>query len=141
MQDDAEFYVAQKAFIERDGKVLVLNDPVYGLDFPGGKIQVGEAKDGDASSLTHALKREVLEETGLEIEVGKPFAVWYSEYPKNHRNYPKVVYLVGFKCTHLSGEPIMSAEHDNFTWVDKDSYQQFDDGRSYFGILDKYFKG
>ena len=45
---DALFCVGQKAFIEKDGKVLVLNDPEEGLDFPGGKIQVGEAKDGKA---------------------------------------------------------------------------------------------
>ena len=59
MKDDALFCVDQKAFIEKDGKVLVLHDPIEGLDFPGGKIQEGEAKDGNASSLIRALKREV----------------------------------------------------------------------------------
>ena len=140
MTEDAEFYVGQKAFIARDGQVLILNDPEYGLDFPGGKIQLGEAKEGDPSSLAGALQREVREETGLEIEVGNPFAVWYMEYPKHHRNYPKVVYLVGFKCTYVSGEPVMSAEHNRFVWVTKETYRQFDDGGSYFAILDKYFQ-
>src|SRR3989338_6849552 len=111
MNDDALFCVGQKAFIEKDGKVLILGDPTEGLDFPGGKIQDGEAKDADASSLVLALKREVLEETGLEIEVFNPFAVWYHEFPKGHRNYPKMVYLVAFKCTYVSGELKLSDEH------------------------------
>ena len=139
MNNDALFCVGQKAFIERDGKVLILNDPSEGLDFPGGKIQDGEAKDGDVSSLFHSLQREVREETGLEIEVSNPFVVWYHEFPKNHRNYPKVVYLVGFKCKYVSGEIKLSDEHNKFKWVDKNDYIEVDDGSDYFDALKKYF--
>ena len=140
MNDDALFCVGQKAFIEKDGKVLILNDPGEGLDFPGGKIQDGEAKDGDASSLFRSLQREVREETGLEIEVGNPFVVWYHEFPKNHRNYPKVAYLVGFKCKYISGEIKLSDEHNKFKWVDKNDYAEVDDGSDYFDALKKYFE-
>jgi hypothetical protein len=48
MKDDALFCVGQKAFIEKDGEILVLNDPLEGLDFPGGKIQVGETDFAEA---------------------------------------------------------------------------------------------
>lgn len=140
MKDDALFCVGQKAFIERNAKVLVLNDPVEGLDFPGGKIQEGEAKDGDASSLIRSLQREVMEETGLVIEVFNPFAVWYHEFPKNHRNYGKRVYLVAFKCKYVSGELKLSDEHDNFKWVDRNGYKEVDDGSDYFDALKKYFE-
>lgn len=139
MKNDALFCVGQKAFIEKDGKVLVLFDPVEELDFPGGKIQEGEAKDADASSLVLALQREVREETNLEIEVFNPFAVWYHEFPKSHRNYPKVVYLVGFKCKYVSGEIKLSDEHNKFKWVDKNDYNEVDDGSDYFDALKKYF--
>lgn len=139
MKEDALFCVGQKAFIEKDGKVLVLNDPEEGLDFPGGKIQEGEAKDEDASSLIHSLQREVMEETGLEVKVLDPFTVWYHEFPESHRNYGKVVYLVGFKCKWVSGEPKLSNEHDNFKWVGKDDYREVDDGSDYFEMLHKYF--
>jgi 8-oxo-dGTP pyrophosphatase MutT (NUDIX family) len=123
MNEDALFCVGQKAFIEKDGKVLVLNDPIEGLDFPGGKIQEGEAK----------------EETSLDIEVFNPFAVWYHEFPKGHRNYPKVVYLVAFRCKYVSGELKLSDEHDKFRWVDKKDYKEVDDGSDYFDVLKKYF--
>ena len=138
MNEDALFCVGQKSFIEKDEKVLILNDPSEGLDFPGGKIQEGEAKDGDASSLFVSLQREVREETGLEIKVGNPFVVWYHEFPKNHRNYPKVVYLVGFKCKYVSGEIKLSGEHNKFKWVDKNDYTEVDDGSDYFDALKKY---
>ena len=139
MKNDALFCIGQKAFIEKDGQVLILNDPKEGLDFPGGKIQEGEAIDGDRTSLTKALQREVREETDLEIEVGDPFAVWYHEFSnKDHRNYGKVVYLVAFKCKYISGEIKLSNEHDNFKWVDKSNYKDVDDGSDYFDILEKY---
>ncbi|HEY4509018.1 MAG TPA: NUDIX domain-containing protein [Candidatus Paceibacterota bacterium] len=140
MKNDALFCVGQKAFIEKDGKVLVLFDPVEGLDFAGGKIQEGEAVDADASSLVLSLKREVMEETGLEIEVYNPFAVWYHEFPKTHRNYPKVVYLVAFRAKYVSGDVKLSEEHNNFRWVDKNNYKEVDDGSDYFDVLEKYFE-
>ncbi len=140
MNEDALFCVGQKAFIEKDGKVLILNGPNEGLDFPGGKIQKGEAKDGDTASLLRSLQREVREETGLEIEVGNPFVVWYHEFPKNSRNYPKIVYLIGFKCKYVSGEIKLSDEHNKFKWVNKKDYTEVDDRSDYFDALKKYFE-
>jgi 8-oxo-dGTP diphosphatase len=139
MKDDALFCIGQKAFIEKDGKVLVLGDPEEGLDFPGGKIQEGEAVDGDAAGLSRALQREVREETNLEIEVGNPFSVWYHEFPKNSRNYGKVVYLVAFRCKYVFGELKLSDEHNSFRWVDKNDYKEVDDGSDFFDVLEKYF--
>ena len=63
MEQEQLFYVVQKAFIKKGEEILVLNDPSEGLDYPGGKIQRGE-KD-----FIDALKREVLEETKLEIKI------------------------------------------------------------------------
>lgn len=140
MKQDALFCVGQKALIEKDGKILVLNDPVEGLDFPGGKIQEGEAQDGNATSLMLALQREVIEETGLKIDVGSPFVVWYHEFPKESRNYPKVVYLVAFKCKYISGDIKLSEEHNQFRWVDKNNYIEVDDGSDYFNVLKKYWE-
>lgn len=133
MNEDAQFYVGQKAFIRRGEKVLVLGDPIEGLDFPGGKIQEGE------DSLIESLKREVREECGLEIEVGEPFATWHNVFPEHHRLAGKRVFLVGYKCEYVSGEVALSNEHDKFKWVTKNNCKEVDDGTSYFQILNKYF--
>lgn len=133
MADDQLMYVGQKTFIDKNGKVLVLMDPKLGLDFPGGKIQEGET-DFDKS-----LKREVREETSLEIELGNPFVQWFIEFGPNHRNVGKKAYLVGFRCTYLSGEIVLSDEHSEYEWIDRETYKKFDDGSNYFKALEKYF--
>ncbi len=134
MPEDKQFYIGQKAFIEKDGKVLVLFDPQIGLDFPGGKIQIGE------NDFNESLRREVREETTLEIDIGSPFVRWYFEFRPGHRNAGKQVYLVGFRCTYRSGEVKLSSEHNKFEWVDKNSYRALDDGSTYFKVLEEYFK-
>ncbi|MEH1014281.1 NUDIX domain-containing protein [Micromonospora sp. CPCC 206060] len=66
---------AQKAFIVRDGRVLVVQktsqDPHNPgcWEVPGGRMVFGE--DVDAH-----LRREVREETGLEVLPGQPFYIW-----------------------------------------------------------------
>ena len=135
MAEDQLLFVGQKAFIDKEDSVLILNDPKLGLDFPGGKIQVGE------DNLEQSLKREVLEEANLNIEVGDPFTNWYIEFHPEHRNWGKKVYLVGFRCKYLSGEVKISDEHNKFNWVDKSDFKKFDDGSDYFRALEKYFLG
>jgi len=139
MKNEALFYVGQKALIEKDDKVLVVIDPLFGLDFPGGKIQEGEVKSrGD---LMLSLKREVREETGFEIEVLNPFDVWWFKLAnKNHKLFGKEVYVVLFRCKYLSGEIKLSGEHSKFEWVGKDNYEKFGNKNDGFSALDKYFK-
>jgi 8-oxo-dGTP diphosphatase len=135
MKEHELFYVGQKAFIEKDGNVLILNDPINGLDFPGGRIQIGE------SNFNEALQREVREETTLEIEIGEPFTRWSTTLPKNHRRAGKRIFLVGYRCNYASGNIILSNEHDSFRWVNRDTYRELDDGSEYFAALEKYFTG
>jgi len=134
MRDDNEiFQVGQKAFIEKDGEVLVLNDPTEGLDYPGGRLQFGEM------DLVEALKREVREETSLEIEVMEPFFTSIYEFPAGHNLAGKKVFLVCYKCKYISGDVTISNEHDNFRWVNKENYHEVDDQSSFFDMLKKYY--
>lgn len=102
------------------------------LDLPGGKIQEGE-DDFDES-----LRREVREETSLEVEIGKPFTRWCLELKRGH-NIGKKVFLTGFSCKYKSGEVKISDEHSNYKWVSKDNYQELDDGGYTFKAVEKYF--
>lgn len=137
--------MGQKALIEKDGKVLVVFDPVFGFDFPGGKIQEDELRPGLAAGgaldLLNSLKREVKEETGLEIEVLNPYVVWYFEVlRKAHKLFGKKVYMVLFLCKYVGGEIALSGEHNKYIWVDKDNYQKYADESDGFMALKKYFK-
>jgi 8-oxo-dGTP diphosphatase len=71
-----KLFAAVKAFIVRDGKVLVIRESsayrdgtqAGKYDVVGGRIEPGQAFD-------ESLSREVKEETGLDIAIGPPFFV------------------------------------------------------------------
>ncbi len=131
MANDQLLFVGQKAFIDKDGEILVLTDPQLGVDLPGGKIKEGEL------DLVKALKREVKEETNLDIEIARPFTTWMIEFPPDHRNQGKV-FLVGYECKYISGEVALSSEHSEYKWVNKNNYQQLPrDG--HFKAIEEYF--
>lgn len=72
---DKTFGVAIKGIIVKDGKFLILlksdsedvNPNTF--DFPGGRLNFGEMLD-------EALKREIKEETGLDIEIKNILNAW-----------------------------------------------------------------
>lgn len=118
---DLVCYIGQKAFIEKNGELLILYDPLLGLDLPGGKIKEGEL------DLYASLKREVKEETGLTINVIKPFYTWFFTVPiaSSHRGAGKKIFHVGYKCTYVSGKIQLSEEHDRYEWINKSSYKKY----------------
>lgn len=107
--------VAGKAVVRKDGRILLLQrslksgfDP--GLwELPGGKIVHGE-------NLAEAVRREVLEEVGLTVEVGRPFKT--SHFLKE----PYWVTVVTFLCDYVGGEVRLSSEHAAHVWIDPSGY-------------------
>jgi 8-oxo-dGTP pyrophosphatase MutT (NUDIX family) len=133
MAEDKLFFVGQKAFIEKGGKLLVLFDQEDKVDFPGGKIQEGE-NDFKASLL-----REVKEETDLVADVGDPFIVWSFDLPEHHPHAGKTVFLVGYKCDYRGGELKLSDEHLRYQWMGKEDTEHLNVGDGHSRALRKYF--
>ncbi|MGL4449651.1 MAG: NUDIX hydrolase [Sarcina sp.] len=100
-----------KGIILRDGKVLTIRrsfqDKISAgsWEVVGGKIEFGE-------SLEEALRREVLEETGIEIEITDTL---YAKSNVIDENTQMVV--VVYMCKYLSGEVRLSEEHIAYRWV------------------------
>lgn len=126
-------FVGQKALIKKRDEVLVVNDPHAGLDYPGGKIQEEE------SDLMESLRREVREETGLEIKVGSPFTTWLHILPAHHKHAGRKVLLIAYRCEYVSGEVKLSNDHNRFSWVSKSTYKTMDNDTPYYEVLNKYF--
>lgn len=72
-------------------------------EFPGGKIEPGERVED-------CVKREIMEELGIEIKVGSRLITIDHAY-----THFKVTLNV-FNCTHLSGEP-RAIECDEVKWI------------------------
>lgn len=134
MAEEQLFYVGLKAFISKGKKILIVFDPILGLDYPGGKIQENE------TDFIASLKREVKEETELEISVGDPFHVWHYTFPKGHRNSGKKLCYIAYKCRHLAGEVKLSSEHNKFKWYDISSYKELEEDSPFYEALQKYFQ-
>src|SRR3990167_7570400 len=130
---DTKVFLGQKAFIEKGGKVLVLKDPTKlvlgqaGLDFPGGKYRWGHPLEAE-------LKREVKEETNLEIEIGRPFCIWTTNGTRRKTKNAHIV-LIGFLCKYKSGKVRLSDEHVEYEWVDENTYTKWKESTEYFEAL------
>ncbi|SHI99520.1 ADP-ribose pyrophosphatase YjhB, NUDIX family [Clostridium amylolyticum] len=102
--------------IENDrGKILMVKHPVRGWEVPGGQVEVGE-------TVTEAFKREVKEETGIDIEISNLVSVSSNigigtQYD-GVSPIPTIVTLA-FAGKAVSGELTTSEESLEVSWVDR----------------------
>jgi 8-oxo-dGTP pyrophosphatase MutT (NUDIX family) len=111
--------VTVKAIIERDGKVLIDRGvllPEY-WELPGGRLHKDE-------HIVDALKREVREELGVDIEVGR--FLHNEEYVRIIDNLPTLMMVYAATMTDPSAAFTLDAtEIAEIAWVDKTNYKNF----------------
>jgi 8-oxo-dGTP pyrophosphatase MutT (NUDIX family) len=121
------------AVISSNGKYLVLKRSDSNLtnkgkwQFPEGKVKFGE-------NLLKALKREVMEETGLGVVDAKLLGI-HSNVSKEASGAFRLFRSV-FKC-RVVGKIELSKEHSEYAWVDKKQLEKlnFIDGFYPSGII------
>ena len=94
--------VSVAALVTNDeGKILLVNSPWRGWEYPGGLIEPGE-------SFEAALRREVREESGVEIEITGFVGIC--------KNVARNIVNIDFTARYVSGELTISEESTEVGW-------------------------
>ena len=121
---DIRLFVATKAFIIYNGKVLILRESskyedgsnAGKFDVVGGRVKPGQRFD-------KSLLREVKEETGLEVTIGRPF--FTGEWRPVVRGEQWQIVGTFFVCEAASGEVTLSEDHEEFLWIDPKDFSLY----------------
>ena len=119
-----KFFFATKAFIVHNGKLLIVREsPTYGdgthhgqYDVVGGRMHPGEKWD-------ECLLREIKEETGLTVKIGKPFAI--NEWRPVVKGEPWQIIGVFLECFAESDKVVLDTEHDEHQWINPNEYKKY----------------
>jgi len=136
-QKEIKLFVAMRAFVKFGDKILILRESsdykeganASRYDVVGGRITPGERFD-------ESLLREIKEETGLEVKVGKPFTV--AEWRPIVRGEQYHVVGTFFECEALSDKVVLSKDHDDYQWIKPEEYKNHNIIRNLKKVFEAY---
>ncbi len=137
---EPKLFIATKAFIVHDGKVLLVResgnyaDGVRGglYQLPGGRMNPGE-------NFLDSLYREVKEETGLNIQVVRPLYV--DEWRPTVRGEQWQIVGIYFLCSTNDPSVVLSDEHDVYEWINPAKADDVDIVENEREVFRIYLKG
>jgi 8-oxo-dGTP diphosphatase len=139
--DDIIVQVAMKAIIAApDGSILVLREAADNsgrthpgkYEVPGGRLEAGETPQ-------EALRREVSEESGLKVTIGKPVAI--GEWRPVLKGKTHQIIGMFLQCTTDTKTVRLSDEHDDFQWIQRSQINDFVILQSDRMAIEAYFNG
>lgn len=133
---EVKLKIAMRGFIIHNNKVLLIREsenydsPNKGkYDLPGGKINPGE-------NFKEGLLREIKEECGLNVKIGKAFSVqeWRPIVKET------IHHIIGtfIKCSVDNPEVKLSKDHDKYIWIDPKDYEKYNLIESTFNAFKDY---
>ncbi len=134
-------FIATKAFVQHKGLVLILRESTrYAdgvqagkFDVPGGRMTV----EGEA--FLDSLRREVHEESGLEIHAIKPFFV--NEFRVTKPTEIWQVVAIYFAVESDSSKVVLSEDHCEHQWIDPQTYRDYPLIESLQPVFEAYLLG
>ena len=121
---EPKLFTATKAFIMYDEKVLIVRESsqykdgtnIGKYDVVGGRVKPGQR-------FNESLIREVKEETGLDIKIGRPFFV--NEWRPVVRGKQWKIVGIFFECFADSDNVVLSKDHDDFLWINPSDCRKY----------------
>ena len=126
--ENVRFHITVKGIVIYNHKVLILkrvkasSDGLGYWELPGGGLEYGETPE-------KALKRELKEETGLDIKILKPVYTFTAIRP----SYQSVG--IGFLTVPTNDHVILSHEHTEYKFVDSNELKEFVNPKIYNDII------
>lgn len=121
---DMKIWAAMKAFIVNNGKVLIVRESSkykdgttvgqYGI--VGGRVEPGQRFD-------ESLLREIQEEAGIDVKIGKPFYV--GEWRPVVRGEEWQIVATFFECFSDTDKVVLSDDHDEYLWIDPKDHRKY----------------
>ncbi len=115
--------VAVGAVVFKDEKVLLVkrgNAPAKGKwAIPGGRVNLGE-------TLQEAVRREIIEETGITVDPGKPILVFD---PIIRDEEGRIVFhyvIIDYEARYVSGEIQPGDDAEDVRWVSRQQLRTID---------------
>lgn len=109
------------AVVVRNGRALIIkraHEPRKGeWSLPGGLLELGE-------SLQDAIRREIKEETTLDVVVGPIIETFDRVHRDDHGRIRYHFVIVDFVCWPTGGEAMPASDADGVAWV---SFKEIDD--------------
>ena len=102
------------ALIFEEGKILLVErgkEPLKGYwSLPGGIVETGE-------KLVDGIRREVAEETGLDVDPYFMFEIFERIIPDSEGNTEYHYVLIDYLCRRLAGVPKAATDVSRVAWV------------------------
>jgi len=121
------------AFVENDGRILLLqrlpNDSYPNMfEIPGGEVEKNE-------TLSFAVKRELYEETSLEVIAVTAYLGYFDYYSKKNEKTRQFNFSLITKDNEIRWHP----EHQQYDWVDSKNLKNFPMTNEMYKTLTLYF--
>ena len=124
MDNKIKLFTAIKAFINYQGKILIIKESnKYSdgtspgkFDVVGGRVKPGQRFDEN-------LLREIKEETGLKVTIGRPFMV--DEWRPEVKGEKWQIICTYFECFADTDQIKLSKDHNDYKWIEPKEHKKF----------------